>query len=319
MSSIKKKKLLVTGGTGFIGRNLVEHFAKKSEYEVHATHFQREPPDISNVVFHKCDLRDASAVNKIMTGTDILIQAAAATSGSKDIVNNPSIHVTDNAVMNSYILKSASELSVSNVIFFSCTVMYPSSDKKVTEEDFRPDEIFPKYFGVAWTKVYIEKVCEFFSKIGSTKFTVIRHSNIYGPYDKFDLERSHVFGASITKVMTAEKEVAVWGAGEECRDLLFVDDLVSFVDAAIQKQTSKFEIVNVGLGESVSVADLVKRIVKASGKTLEIKFDLSKPTIPTKLFLNVSKAASVYGWSPRVGIDEGIVRTLNWYRENIQK
>lgn len=317
--SSTKKKLLIAGGTGFIGRNLVEHFAMDNDYEVHSTYFRRSPPDIKNATFHECDLRDEAAVNKLMSGTDVLIQAAAATSGSKDIVNNPALHVTDNAVMNSYIMKSASANNVKNVIFFSCTVMYPNSEKKVTEAGFDPEAIFPRYFGVAWTKVYIEKVCEFFSKIGNTKFTIIRHSNIYGPHDKYDLEKSHVFGASITKVMTSSKEVIVWGAGDELRDLLHVDDLVSFVKAAITKQTTKFETVNVGLGESVSVANLVRMIVKASGRPLALKFDLQQPTIPTKLLLNIDKAKAIYGWTPQVSLEEGISKTLIWYKENIKQ
>jgi nucleoside-diphosphate-sugar epimerase len=116
---------------------------------------------------------------------DVVIQAAATTSGSKDIVNNPSLHVTDNAVMNSYIFREAVSAKVKHVVFFSCTVMYPSSDVAIPE-DTAPDP-HPRYFGVAHTKMYIEKMAEFYSRIGETKFTVIRHSNIYGPHDKFDL------------------------------------------------------------------------------------------------------------------------------------
>ena len=157
-------------------------------------------------------------------GYDILVQAAATTSGAKEIVNKPYYHVTDNAVMNSLIFRSAFEHNIGHVIFFSCTVMHQSSDKPLKEDDFDANKgMHPRYFGVGWTKVYIEKMCEFYSRISSTKYTVVRHSNIFGPYDKFDLERSHVFGATMTKVMTAKDggKIVVWGTGEEERDLLY--------------------------------------------------------------------------------------------------
>ena len=86
--------------------------------------------------------------------------------------------------------------------------MYHSSDKPLSERQFNPSKsINTKYFGVGNTKLYIEKMCEFYSSISDIKFTIIRHSNIYGPFDKFDLEKSHFFGATITKVLTAKTKL----------------------------------------------------------------------------------------------------------------
>lgn len=317
--SSAKRKVLVTGGTGFIGRNMAEFFGAQKEYDVHATYLTRQPPEIAGVTFHKCDLRDPQACTAILKGVDILIQAAATTSGSKDIINTPSLHVTDNAVMNSYLLRAAAAEKVSHVIFFSCTVMYPNGDTTaVNENDFVPESVFPRYFGVGWTKVYIEKMCEFFSRQSSTRFTVIRHSNIYGPHDKYDLARSHVFGATVTKVMQAVDEITVWGDGQETRDLLHVEDLVQFVQLAVTRQQTPFELVNVGLGESISILHLVERIISKSGKNIQIKFDRSQPSIPTKLRLDIGKARRIFGWQPQIGLDTGIEKTLQWYRENIR-
>jgi len=198
--------------------------------------------------------------------------------------------------------------------------MHQSSDKPLKEEDFDANkEIYPKYFGVGWTKVYIEKMCEFYSRIGNTKFTTIRHTNIYGPYDKFDLERSHVFGATMTKVMkTPEGEnIVVWGTGEEERDLLYVSNLVDFVNLAIKKQKSKYELFNVGCGSSISVTNLVKKIIDISDKNIDILYDPDKPTIKTILCLDTTKAKEMFGWEPKVSLDEGIKKTLEWYKSNI--
>ena len=316
-----KKKLLILGGTGFIGRNLVNYYADKAEFEVYATNFNRPPFEAENVNFVHADLTDKNEVSRLMKGMDIVIQAAATTSGSNDIVNKPYYHVTDNAVMNSLILRAAFEAAVEKFLFFSCTVMY-QSDKNfpLKETDYsESDEIFPTYFGVGWTKVYLEKMCEFFSRISDTKFTVLRHSNIYGPYDKYDLQKSHVFGATITKVMQAPENsaITVWGEGKARRDFLYVQDLVQAVDLALHKQNSKYELVNIGSGAAVSVAELVQKIITLSGKKLDIFYDTAKPDIPTSLCLNCDKAEKLYGWKPRTSLEEGILQTLDWYKKNI--
>ena len=162
-------------------------------------------------------------------------------------------------------------------------------------------------------------MCEFYSRLGKTKHTVIRHSNMYGPYDKYDLEKSHVFGATITKVMTSQdRKINVWGTGEEKRDLLYVEDLVDFIDIAINKQTTPYELLNIGLGEGIKIKDLVQKIITHSERDLEIVHDLSKPTIPTSLFLDCSLVKEKLDWEPKHTLDEGIIKTLNWYKNNIK-
>lgn len=315
-----KKKLLICGATGFVGRNMVEYFAKKPEFEVHAVRFNRGEYKIPGVIWHQADLKNPQELEKLIPGCDIIIQAAATTSGAKDIVTKPFIHVTDNAVMNSYLFRSAFEHKVKHVIFFSCTVMYHSSETALKETDFDANkDLHPRYFGVGNTKLYIEKMCDFYSRIGETKFTAIRHSNIYGPNDKFDLDRSHFFGATITKVMLAQDKFAVWGTGEEERDLLHADDLNNFVDLAIQNQKEKYRLYNCGAGKAESVINVVKKIVAASGKNLKIEHDLSQPSIKTSLFLDCSLAKKELGWEPKVELENGIKETIKWWKNNIDE
>lgn len=314
-----KRKVLVCGATGFIGRNLAEALADSGEYEVYGTHFKRPPIDHPGVQSVYADLTRQDDVDRVVKGMDIIVQAAATTSGAGDIINRPYIHTADNAVMNSHILRSAFDHSVGHVLFFSCTIMYESSSAPIREDDFDISApLPPQYFGAGWTKLYIEKMCEFYSRLGRTRFTVMRHSNIYGPHDKYDLERSHVFGATMTKVLTNQDgKLVCWGPGTEERDLLHVDDLAAFVQAAMQKQESDYELVNVGLGESVSIKDLVHRIIDCSGKDISVEHDLSKPHIPTKICLDISNAKRDFGWEPKIGLDEGIRQTMQWYRENL--
>ena len=313
------KKILLCGATGFIGRNILEHFYGNPLYDIRAIYHKKDALTEYDVEWCYADLNNPHDVERVMQGVDVILQFAATTSGAKDITTKPYIHVTDNAVMNSLLLRSAYENGVNHFVFPSCTVMYQPSDTALTEDDFNAsDDIYDKYFGVGNTKVYIEKMCDFYSRLGRTKHTVIRHSNIYGPHDKYDLERSHVFGATITKVMTAEDKVIMWGTGEEKRDLLHVNDLCSFVEFAIQRQKTNYELFNVGLGEAVAVRDLVSKIIAASGKNLEVENDLSKPTIKTSLYLDWTKALREIGWQPQISLDEGIKMTLDWYKENIK-
>ena len=116
------KKILICGATGFIGKNVTLELSKNKHYEIHAVRFKRNAYKTSkNVIWHKADLRNPKSVNDITKNIDIVIQLAATTSGSKDIVSMPYVHVTDNAIMNSYILRSCFENKVKHFIFTSCT------------------------------------------------------------------------------------------------------------------------------------------------------------------------------------------------------
>jgi len=316
---MNKKKVLVCGATGFIGRNVLERFSKREDFEVTGTYFNSEPYETENVEMIHANLLDPSEVKKVVAGKDIIIQDAATTSGSKDIVTKPYIHVTDNAVMNSLLLRSAFDNNVGHFIFPSCTVMYQPSEKPLKETDFdQNQELLPNYFGIGNTKIYIEKMCNFFSRLGKTKHTVIRQANIYGPYDKYDLEKSHVFGATMTKVITNQDgKIIVWGDGQEKRDLIHVSDLVDFIEMAVDKRNTPYELYNVGSGKAISVSDLVKKTIDASGKNLKIKYDISKPTIKTSLCVDTSKAKNEIGWEPKVSLEEGIKKTMEWYKKNI--
>lgn len=313
------KRVLILGGTGFIGRNFVEYFADQDHWDVTATYHTREPWDSTVAKWEKVDLRQDDQVQKIIGNFDLVIQAAASTSGINDGIKRPDLHMTDNVVMNAQILRRVNQVKVQNFVFFSCTTMLQNSRHPQKEEEFDPSlEMFPTYFGVGWTKVYIEKLCEFYSrqKTNNTKFHVIRHSNVYGPHDKFDLERSHVFGASVTKVMTAEEEVVIWGAGEEHRNLIYIEDLIDLVIRSVVKQEDRFAIYNCG-GDFIKVSDLVRKIMSVSGKShLRLRFDLSRPNVNFEATVDCSYAKEKLGWVKKTTLDEGISRTLKFWREN---
>tara|TARA_B100000900_G_scaffold412769_1_gene435226 strand:- start:12 stop:953 length:942 start_codon:yes stop_codon:yes gene_type:complete len=312
------KKILVCGATGFIGKNVTLGLSKNKKFEIHAVRFNRKAYKTSqNVKWHRADLRNSKDVDRVVKNMDIIIQCAATTSGSKDIVSKPYIHVTDNAVMNSHIFRSAFSNNIKHFIFPSCTVMYPSSKKATKEIDFN-GKIIDKYKGAGETKVYLEKIAKFYSMLSKTKYTIIRHSNIYGPHDKYDLDKSHVFGATITKVLTAKNNIEVWGTGNEIRDFLHADDLINFIKLAIKNQKKQYEIYNCGSGSPIKVKELVKKVVKISGKDLKINYNKSKPSIPFNMYLNTKKAFKEIGWKPKIDINLGIKKTIKWWEENVK-
>ena len=266
----------------------------------------------------QCNLTKKKETDKVIRGKDIIIQAAATTSGAKDILAKPYIHVNDNAIINSMVTRSAYDYNVKHVIVFSCSVMYQSSKKPLKETDFNPSaDIYPNYFGAGWMKVFVEKMCEFYSKLGKNKYTLIRHSNIYGPDDKFDLEKSHVLAASVNKIISCKNnKVIIWGDGKEERDLLFISDLINFVDLTIKKQKNKYELYNVGSGQLISINKLIEKIIKISGKKITAINDLTKKSLRTFVCLNCNKAKKELQWYPKVSLENGIKKTIDWYSKN---
>lgn len=316
------RKVLILGASGFIGKNLSLFFNNKKKFKCYGTFLKNYPKILKNkIILKKVNLKNEIEVSKLFKEVkpDIVIQAAATTSGAKDIVSKPYIHVNDNAIINSVVTKASFDSHINHFIFFSCTVMYKASKKFLKEKDFNAnEEMYPNYFGAGWMKIFVEKLCEFYSRISDIKFTIIRHSNIYGPYDKYDLEKSHVFGATITKVIKAKKDIVIWGKGLESRDLLHVDDLMNFVYKAIVKQKKRFDIYNVGSSKNISIKNLAEKIIRHSGKKVDIKFDLSKKSLKNSVKINIEKSKKDIGWAPKISIDSGIKKTLMWYKDNFK-
>lgn len=316
---MNKKKVLITGGMGFIGRNMVNRFAARDDVSVRAVYFKSIPADElknnPNIELVQADLTKRDDVKKVLEGVDVIIQAADVTAGAQVALSNPLSLITDKVIMNSLIMEQAIEAGVKHLIFLSCTNMYPNQINAVKESDFEREKIHPKYFAIGTTKVYLEDMCKYLSQKG-VKTTAIRHSNIYGPNDKYDLERSHVFGATVTKVLTnTDGKMVVWGDGSEIRDLVYVSDLVDFVEMMIQKQQDPYELINVGASRGFSIKELAEKIITASGKQISIEFDTSKPMTNFSLVLDCSYAKEKYGWVPKISLDEGIKKTIEWYNK----
>ena len=312
--------MLICGADGFIGRNALEYF--KGDYDITATLFT-EPklPPVEGIKYVTLDLREENTVKELFkdSGFDVVIQAAATTTGSKDVVERPYLHVTDNVVMNAWIFREATLNNVGHVLFPSCTVMYQPKEEAQSETDWSPsDEIYSSYFGVGNMKVFNEKMCDFYSRLGSTKFTAFRHSNVYGPYDKFDFDKCHVVPAFVRKGIEAEQELEIWGTGKAKRDVIYIDDLIEFLSLCIKNQKNPYELFNCGAGQAFPILDLAKTVMKIQSKDLKIKLDETKPDIPTTVILNCDKAKEILGWEPKTSLEEGLSRTCDWYNSYVK-
>ncbi len=313
----KNKNMLVAGGAGFVGANLIDRLLSLG-VNVRATLY-REPPIIEDkrVEYVWCDLTKMEDCKRVVSGVDYVFMCAANTSGAAVIRSTPLVHVTPNIVMNSQLLEATYFAKVKKVVCISSSVVYPSGDISMKEDKGLvgdPDEV---YFGAGWMKRYTEILCRLYSeKLKPPMATVVlRPANIYGRYDKFDFETSHVLAALIRRVVDRHNPIEVWGTGDDVRDWIYIDDFIDAVILATEK-VETYNPINVASGRGYSIKQALKIIMDVDGYTnAKIVFDPSKPsTIPIRL-LDTAKAEAILGFRAKTGLDEGIRKTIEWYRE----
>tara|TARA_B100000989_G_scaffold81467_2_gene58172 strand:- start:15038 stop:15991 length:954 start_codon:yes stop_codon:yes gene_type:complete len=314
------KKILIMGGSGFIGKNLSLKFSKI--FTVTSTYFENKPKEKQflkkNIKWIKIDLSNSKEVKKILKNNyDYIIQAAAFTAGVKVMINDPYSFIAKNAIMNSIILKNVAQSKTKHFIFLSCTVMYHHSKKSLREKDFDYYKTINRaYEGIAYTKLYVENLCRYYSKTSKIRFTALRHSNIYGPYDKFFSEKSHFVPATLSKFLSKKKIINIWGSGEEKRDFLFIEDLISAIKKIFNKQRNSFEIFNVSYGKSYSIKEIVNLTNKISTNKKILIFDKIKPTLKINILVNSNKLKKLTGWKPKISVNDGITKTFRWAKKN---
>lgn len=322
---MNKQKILILGAGGFIGTNLIQFYSERPDYEVYATVHTHEPQvKPENVTFYRVDLINKEEVNNLfdIIQPNICIIAAANTSSSKDVIEHPYYHLTDNVSMNAFILEACHVAKVSKVIYFSCSTMLQDNKLPQKESDWHlGDEIYPVYRMVASMKVFTENMCQYYSELKNNvcQFTVIRNSNIFGPFDKTDPARCHLMSATISKVFNALDKIEIWGdeKNQAHRDFVYIDDLVDLVDRVLKYQETPYELFNCGAGKAYPVTEIVKTVQRVLGKEdLQLTYNINKPNIPTTTILDWTKAFEELGWYPKVGLEDGIARTVEWYKEN---
>ena len=315
-----RKNVLVAGGAGFVGVNLILRMLALGANVRATLHRKDAVIKDGRIEYTKTDLLVMEDCKKAVRDMDYVFLCAANTSGAAVIAATPLVHVSPNVIMNVQLLEAAYFARVKKFVFLSSNAAYPpTGERAVKEEEMFNGDPYPAYFGVGWMKRYTEVLCKFYAeKLKNSMATVVvRPSNIYGPYDDFDFATSHVMSATIRKVVERHNPIQVWGTGEDVRDLIYIDDFIDALVLAAEK-IETFDPVNIASGTGYNIKKILRICLEEDGYLgATVAFDATKPSmIPVRL-IDTAKAERILGFKARVGIREGIRKTLSWYRKNL--
>lgn len=318
----KDKKIAVAGGVGFVGTNLISRLVDLGA-EVFANCHNKEPVDSDktrSVLWSRMDLTDSKNCHCFCHDKDYVFMCAANTSGAAVMENTPLVHVTSNVIMNSLMLEASYAAKVKKFMFLSSNTVYPLSDEPLKEKD-STGEFFHKYFFVANMKKFTEILCEMYgSKIKKPMTSiVIRPGNLYGPYDDFEWDTSHSTPALIRRVVERHDPIEVWGDGSDRKDLMYIDDFIDGILLAMEK-IDGFDIINLASGFSYSIKETLEVIMAIDYyENATVVYDPTKPTMIPKRLINIDKAKNLLGFEPKYTLEQGIRKTVRWYKDTVGK
>lgn len=302
--------MIVTGGSGFLGSHVVEALRAKGAGEVVVPRSR------------ECDLTDAGATRAMFERyrPDLVMHLAARVGGIGANRRQPGTFFRDNMAMGLHVLEEARRAGTEKVVVAGTICAYP----KFAPVPFREDDLWNGYpeetnapYGVA-KKALLVMAQAYRQEFGSN-FVVLFPVNLYGPRDNFDLEDSHVIPAMIRKFIDAqdrgERTVTLWGDGTPTREFLYVEDAAEGLALAAERYNDP-DPVNLGAGFEISMRDLATKIAHATRYTGEIVWDVSRPNGQPRRMLDVSRARERFGFTARTTFDQGLAKTIAWYREH---
>jgi GDP-L-fucose synthase len=305
-----KKRILVTGGNGFLGKSLVEKL-------------RRRGAEVYTPTARDYDLRDNTQVRKLFddTNPEIVIHLAAKVGGIGFNQKYPGELFYDNAIMGLQVMEAARIASVSKFVAIGTVCAYP----KFTPVPFKELDLWNGYpeetnapYGLAKKMMLVQS--QAYRKQYGFNSIFLLPVNLYGPNDNFDLESSHVIPGLINKFYRAiskgEKEVEIWGTGSASREFLYVDDAAEAIVLATEKYNEP-EPVNIGSGMEITIKDLVSKISEIMGFNGEIRWDATKPDGQPRRCLDVSKAEKEFGFKAKTRFEEGLRKTIGWYKAQV--
>jgi GDP-L-fucose synthase len=312
------KKVLVTGGTGFVGSHLVEKLIARGA-NVTVTYRNREKAEknlqevLDKVTLVQGDLRGASFCQEVTKGQDIVCHLAADVAGIQYNVAHPATIFRKNLAGFMQILEASRINKVDRFLTTSsacvytrhCTIPTPES------EGFKENPESTNE-GYGWAKRMEEFLSKAYKQEFGMKIAVVRPSNMYGPRDNFDPERAHVIPNLLRKIMGGEDPLTVFGTGNPTRAFLYVGDFCDGALLAIEKGTDIGPI-NIGSDEETKIKELVTTLCKHAGKNPQIIFDTAKPDGQPRRASDITKAKDLLGFKLKISLDEGIQRTIDWY------
>jgi GDP-L-fucose synthase len=311
MSALHNKRILVTGGAGFLGRHVCDLLASYAPAEI------RVPRSA------QCDLRDPAAVRALFETArpEVVIHLAAVVGGIGANRVNPGRYFYDNALMGLQLIEAARVSGVEKFVGLGSICSYP----KQTPVPFREEDLWNGYpeetnapYGLA-KKMLLVQAQAYRQQYGLNAITLLP-VNLYGPGDNFDPATSHVIPALIRKVVEARDQgidhLEVWGSGKASREFLFVRDAARAILLAADQYHSP-EPVNIGAGQEITIADLARLICELCEFKGEIRWDPTQPDGQPRRCLDTTRAAKEFGFQASTPLRAGLLETIQWYQRQL--
>lgn len=305
-------RIVVTGGAGFLGRIVVEKLRQRGAGEILVP--RRKQFDLT----HESDVARMYAEMR----PDVVFHLAAEVGGIGANMRNPGRYFFANMAMALHLIEHARQAGLGKFVQVGTICAYP----KMTPVPFHENDLWNGYpeetnapYGIAKKAAMV--MLDGYQRQYGLKSTYVLPVNLYGPGDNFDANTSHVIPALIKKCVEAvdasSGHIDCWGTGSASREFLYVDDAAEGVIRAAEVLDTP-EPINLGSGREILIRNLVALIAKLSGFKGEIRWDDSKPDGQPRRCLDVSRAASLLGWSAKVEFEMGLTKTIDWYRSNRQ-
>jgi len=307
---LKNQRILVTGGSGFLGRQVVNQLCE----------FGAQREKIATPRSHDCDLRIWENSQKAVAQQDIVIHLAAHVGGIGLNREKPAELYYDNLIMGTHLIHAAYQAGVEKFVCVGTICAYP----KFTPVPFKEDDLWSGYpeetnapYGIA-KKALLVQLQSYRQQYGFNGIYLLP-VNLYGPEDNFDPRSSHVIPALIHKVHEAQvngaKQLAVWGDGSPTREFLYSTDAARGIVIATQLYNES-EPVNLGTGLEISIRDLVHLICELMEFEGEVIWETHQPNGQPRRCLDTERAKQAFGFAAKVTFEQGLKHTIDWYRQN---
>ena len=304
-------KILISGGNGMVGKNILEH-PKASQYVLLA-------PTSSEL-----NLRDYDTVDAYLKlhRPDFIIHAAGLVGGIQANMARPVDFLVYNLDLGRNIIMAAKENRIKGFMNMASSCMYPrEATNPLQEELVLKGELEPTNEGYALAKIVATRLCEYVSKENpELQYKTVIPCNLYGKYDKFSPEHSHMVPAVIKKIYEAKtngnNEIDIWGDGLARREFMYAGDLADFVFYALENFNQMPQNINVGLGFDYTINEYYKTIAEVIGFEGQLVHDLSKP-IGMKQKLIDDTRLKRFGWQHQTSLKEGIKKTIEYFKTSV--
>ena len=316
------KKVLVTGGKGFIGSHLV-NFLKRQNHFVRNVDVKRESfLETDEDEFLQLDLRKPKNCLKAVEGIDWIFQLAANMGGIGYIMDLNAPIMRDNVSINVNMLEAARQGNVEGYFFSSSACVYPRELQTTPKvKPLKESDVIPAHPDSAygWEKLFTEFLCKSYEQDFRLQVRIARFHNIYGPFGTYEGGQEKALAALCRKVAQAKDggSIVVWGDGKQTRSFTYIDDCLDGVYRLMRSNRS--EPINIGSDDLISIDDLARLVMKIARKHLSINHDLSKPQGVRGRNADLTLARRTIGWEPKVPLEEGLTRTYRWILRQLKE